>query len=181
MNVKILETNERRIHIVRFDADEPVVTALAQSVRERNIMAGTIKGRGRLSRLTVMRAPAGDATTVPCPADVVVLEGDVIREGDAASVTLQVLVVLGDGSVTGGRVAEATAASLEILIEESPLIPSRTMDPETGTAFADLGAGLGAGERGVAAAAASDSMVDEAAEESFPASDPPSFAGVPGD
>ncbi|HEX9696121.1 MAG TPA: PPC domain-containing DNA-binding protein [Actinomycetota bacterium] len=173
MNVKIIEHGDRRTHVVRLESNETLVASLAGLVRQAGIKSGTLRGRGRLSRLTVMRLPPGDATTVPCPADLVLLEGDVILEGAEPSVALQALVVCADGSVTGGRVAEATADSCEITIEEAPSIPMRTLNASTGAAFADLAAGeprtrlAGAG------------AVDEAGEESFPASDPPSFAGVP--
>ncbi|HVL91548.1 MAG TPA: hypothetical protein VM841_15105, partial [Actinomycetota bacterium] len=139
--------------------------------------AGRITGRGRVSRLTVMRPPAGDAVTLPAPGDILWMEGDVVREGNESSVVLHALVALPDGSVAGGRVAEATADSFEITIEESPLLPPRVVDPGTGGAFVDLSAGEE--RRGPDGRATSG--VDEVVEDSFPASDPPSFAGVPSD
>lgn len=176
MNVKIIEWGDHRLHIIRLEQNQALMASLAAALRDRDIRTGRVSGRGRLSRLTVMKSPAGDAVTVPCPADVLTMEGDVVREGGQSSVIVHVLVAMPDGTIAGGRVAEATAEALEVTVEESPLLPPRTVDAATGAPFADLAA-----EPRRDHASPRETIVDEAAEDSFPASDPPSFAGVPED
>ena len=143
MKARVVEDADVVTYVVVCDPGEEAVAALDRFARGERLEASQITAVGGFERATVgwFDPAAKEYRLIPVDeqCEVLSLIGDVAEGPGGASLNMNVVLGLSDGTTRGGHLIDALVfPTLEVLVTETPAELRKVMHPDLGIALIDL-------------------------------------------
>ena len=152
MKAKLIHDGLQKTFLAVFEKGDEVIHELGALAEELGFETTQFTGIGAFSKVVLgyFEPKTKEYRRIPLEEQVEVLSvlGNIIRRSGRPSVHAHVIVGRADGTTRGGHLLEGYVwPTLELVITESAKHLRRSLDPDTGLALIDLGAGLIEGGR----------------------------------
>ncbi len=124
-----------KIHVIRLDKNEEIITALQQYVKTRNIKGGTIQGIGSLSQVELALYDGNEYKTIRLEKMLELSSsmGNIAWLDDSPIIHLHCVVSDIEGRCWAGHLVKGTVSfTAEFSIHESAAHLKRSLDENTG-------------------------------------------------
>jgi predicted DNA-binding protein with PD1-like motif len=136
--MKTMELEQQKVHLIRLEKGEELLTSVLSYVNEHNILSGFLSGIGALEKGTIGYFDIKEKKYLHIPFDEVELlscSGNIARNKDTDKPVAHIHILLGekDGKSKGGHLVDGiVSVTVEIYLVETRPIVYRTKDEDTG-------------------------------------------------